>query len=206
MELFQGAYACEKQLKKKFEYHERVLEELETESIEAQKHFINDVSDCLRSEEDNKKKTLKNVRKTLLAEECDTQARFEKLFGDLKDKLKSEAVQQMENLNDICAKLKTEINYYVETIFKLVTNHFRTLKNCENSNRKTRFWNEVDLEELKVTFRQHCEFFVDDMRDNILKELVNWAEQFTGMFQNNLIRHRKAVGKIIKAVAMLNVS
>ena len=213
IDLFERAYTCSDGMKKKFEHHQRTFDELETESIETQKRFIRDVGDCLHDDrEENKRRIVRNLRKNLLAEECDLQHRFEILFDDLEKKLRTESIQQTENLNDICLQLINAIDSYVDSIFKLVASYFRKTtahddEGSENASKSEfhQFWKEVDLEKYENTFRQFYVNFIDDLKTRITTELNDWKKQFTGAFQNNLVRHRKAVAKIINAVAMMSV-
>lgn len=202
--------------RKIFETHNNIYDDLETESVAAKKRLIlsfgayntNNLQRQDTGTFDGDK--MKQFRMTLLEEECDAQYRFERLFKELEDKLTSQTAELVRNVKLIFENIVKEMDFYSATMIQYIANCFqknlRVGSEPQSNSKEDVFWDGVNLETFKNEFRNSYVKMVKEAEAKVTNELHEWRSQVLEMFKKNLVRHRKSVAEIKKAVEALKLN
>lgn len=216
IELYQQIEDCKTKQKQILNNHNNIYDDLEMESIAAKRRLVLNFSAYNSAHLDNEKlhkldsDSVKRFRMALLEEECNAQYQFEKLFKELENKLTSETAKLENNVKVILANINQEIYTYSATMTKYITNgqqtYLETITETELPSKEHSSIQEVNPKDFFDDFQNHSKLVMKDTETQILRDLREWQNYTLEMFMKNLVRHRKSVSEIKRAVEALKVN
>ncbi len=197
---------CRDQYRKSFENFKEIYEDMVKKSSDVKEGYIRDFkSQSTKSTQND----IFGLRMMLLAEECNTEHRLEKLLKDTESNIMAEVSKIFENIKIIHENIKKELSTYVKWMYKNIENCFyektRVPYEFQPSSRENVFFTNINLEEFFNVFKGDCVAFINDSEAAAMDQIRNWKRQCTKMLQKNVIRHRKAVAEIMKSMEELTI-
>lgn len=166
-----------------------------------------EISEIKNTNPENIADLLFNLRIKLLAEECDMHSRSEKHLEKLANNMETKIEEFILQVGETYENIIQEVDNYIMLMSKSIQKklYSNAMKNLLEDDEMQLFSDSNAMERFSNNFRSHNLAIVDNMREDITKQMRNWTvfPEFQNLEEKKMLRHRKAIAEIIECLEIL---